>query len=237
MSNTQVHRGNVHTMLPTARLLNDLGVQDMRIIRTTEAPRWAKNAPDMCLTLEEYYTQMLSFLREYIRTEMKMSVYVWQFAGVNPKEHSFFLKPVKCPDGQYSDSCSCCQHTRSMVGITSDGEVVPCLQMSGYFMKYGISLGNVHKKPLREILSGGEYVDKATMTVGHVCAKTDKCAQCPYFHFCGGGCRALGLLFAEGKEDFLREDVTKCYFFENGWYQKVTRVLAGWKNQSEITLP
>ena len=35
---TNVHRLNLHTMLPTVKLLNDMGVREMRIIRTTEAP-------------------------------------------------------------------------------------------------------------------------------------------------------------------------------------------------------
>ena len=121
MSNTQVHRGNVNTMMPTAKALNGLGVQLMRVIRTTEVPRWAGNAPEMCLTLEEYYGQMLDFLGEYIKTGMEMNLYVWQFAGVNLGEHSYFLKPVKCPDGAYSDDCPCCCDNRYMVGITSGG--------------------------------------------------------------------------------------------------------------------
>lgn len=41
---TNVHRNNTESMLPTARLMSRLGVKEMRIIRTTEAPRWVQNA-------------------------------------------------------------------------------------------------------------------------------------------------------------------------------------------------
>lgn len=47
----------------------------------------------------------------------------------------------------------------------------------------------------------------------------------------------MGLLYAgdEGFSGFAREDVTKCYFFENGWYQKITQALSEWTNLSEVT--
>ena len=39
---TNVHRLNVDSMLPTAKQLDNMGVSEMRIIRTTEAPRWVR---------------------------------------------------------------------------------------------------------------------------------------------------------------------------------------------------
>ena len=51
----QVNRKNADAMMDTARLLNDLGVCEMRIICTTDAPRWEKNSPQSSLTIEEYY--------------------------------------------------------------------------------------------------------------------------------------------------------------------------------------
>ena len=50
----QVNRQNVDVMMKTAELLNNIGVSEIRIIRTTEAPRWEKNAPGSSLTIEEY---------------------------------------------------------------------------------------------------------------------------------------------------------------------------------------
>lgn len=123
-----------------------------------------------------------------------------------------------------------------MVAITSDGEIVPCNQMSGFFLKNDMSLGNVRQTPLKDLLSDGDYVGIANMTVGDLRIAGGKCATCPHFSYCGGGCRALGLLFS-GEEELsglVREDVAKCLFFENGWYQKVTQALSGWTNLSEI---
>ncbi len=40
MIQTNVHRHNLDTLLETAKLMDSLGVWKMRIIRTSEAPRW-----------------------------------------------------------------------------------------------------------------------------------------------------------------------------------------------------
>ncbi|MBQ9043706.1 MAG: radical SAM protein [Eggerthellaceae bacterium] len=235
-SNTQVNRRNVHVMMPTAKLLDDIGVQGMRIIRTTEAPRWEANASGACLDLEEYYGSMLDFSVEYLHSGLSMDVESWQFIGLLPKEHSYYLKPVKFAEGQYRDGGHCCRCAHCMTAVTSEGEVMPCNQMSGYFLKHGISMGNVRRTPLRDLLRDGDYVKAANMTAGDLRSADGKCASCPYFRFCGGGCRALGQLYA-GDEDhlsFAHEDVTKCRFFEGGWYQKVTHALSEWTNLSEV---
>ena len=53
---------------------------------------------------------------------------------------------------------------------------------------------------------------------------------------CTGGCRAMGLLYSGAKADFNGEDITKCVFFENGWYEKTSKALAVWNNLSWISM-
>ena len=234
VSNTQVNRKNVRTMMPTARLLNGIGVQGMRIIRTTEAPRWEENAANSCLSLEEYYRSMLDFAVEYSQSGMTMEVESWQYIGLLPKQRGYYLKPVKFARGERRGEGRCCNCAHSMVSVTSEGEIIPCNQLSGYFLKSGISMGNVRQTPLKDLLGGGTYVKAAKMTVRDL--GDGKCGTCRHFGYCGGGCRALGLLYS-GKGEIAgltREDVTKCRFFEDGWYQKVVQALSGWTNLSEL---
>ena len=44
----------------------------------------------------------------------------------------------------------------------------------------------------------------------------------------------LHRLFAKATAGPCGEDITKCVFFENGWYQKTSNALREWKNLSEI---
>ena len=239
--NQQVNRKNLHTVMPTVKMLNDMGVDNIRIVRTTEVPRWLKNVPDGSLSLEEFYGHMLEFAKEYTQSGMKMNIDIWQYLYLYSKEKSFAISPVKCKDGAYYDKYPCCGYTNYIVSVSSSGEIMPCPYMAGYITKLGISFGNVHKTPLKELLKGGRHVDIAKMTVGYFGNHSTKCGNCPHFRFCGGGCRAFGTFISTtltgGKADFMHEDLTSCYFFNNGWYQKVTQALSDWKNLSEIVIP
>ena len=89
MAQTQVHRRNLDTLLPTAEKLNSMGVSRMRLIRTTEVSRWAENAPDSCLGIEEYYGAMLDFMSGYKNSGMKMDIVVWQFMKAQPRSKTY----------------------------------------------------------------------------------------------------------------------------------------------------
>ena len=49
---------------------------------------------------------------------------------------------------------------------------------------------------------------------------------------CAGGCRALGLLFSGG--DLTGTDRSKCVFFRDGWYERITEAFAGWDSMKRI---
>lgn len=227
---TQVHRKNVSAMLPTAAALNDMGVSEMRIIRTTEVPRWTKNAGDACLPVPEYYQEMLAFAAQYKALQLRMDIDIWQFLRLYPETREYEPVPVVCADGEYQPNRSACRGNRGMIAVTSSGEVVPCMQMSGYLTELNIHLGNLHDTPLSEIIRSGAYPEIICTTVGDVRERSEKCAACRYFPFCTGGCRALGLLYSGQRKDFCGEDITKCMYFENGWYEKVTEAFSDWKN-------
>ena len=231
---TQVHRKNAESMFPTAKLLDGMGVEEMRIIRTTEVPRWLENAGDACLGMEEYYEKLLAFAKDYQRSGMNMGIDIWQFLRLHPKEKSFRIVPVACAEGEYRPTIPGCRGNRGMIAVTSSGDAVPCLQISGTMMKRGMHLGNLHKDRLKDLLTKSDYLDTVCSTVGDLRENNTKCGSCRWFEYCTGGCRALGLVYAGQQKDFYGEDITKCKFFENGWYEKVSATLSEWKNLSTI---
>lgn len=224
----QVNRKNVDVMMETARLLNELGVDEMRIIRTTEAPRWEKNSPQSSLTIEEYYESMLEFAKEYIHSDMKMRIDVWQFLRLFPSSHIYSLVPIACSKDEFNIRIPMCKGNRGMIAVSSSGETVPCLQMSGYFIEHKISLGNLFKTPLKELVRESDYLNLAMAPLFKQIVENDKCGNCKYYKACTGGCPALGLLYSKDV-NFYHEDITKCIFFENGWYEKVNNALNEWQ--------
>jgi len=231
----QVNRKNVDVMMETARRLNDMHVSEMRIIRTTEAPRWEKNAPQSSLPIEEYYERMLSFAKEYLDSGMKMVVDIWQFMRIHPHYKGYNLVPVSCSEKEFNLRIPMCKGNRGMIAVSSGGEVVPCLQMSGYFLEKGISLGNCLKTPLKELVKQSDYVNLATAPLLKQIVENEKCANCRYYKACTGGCPALGLLYSKDV-NFYHEDITKCAFFENGWYEKVTDALKDYHIENPLDI-
>lgn len=234
MSQTQVHKKNLHTLIPTARKLNDMGVSILRLIRTTDAPRWHENAPDSCLSFEEYYAEMLKFMSEYKESGMEMELMLWQFMKVTPKSKSYSIETVYSPSGNYKPTDVMCKGIRGLIGVTSSGDIVPCLQMSGYFEENGIHMGDLHKTPLKDLLTEGEYMSTVCANLHKRKKNNPKCAECKFFKYCNGGCPALGGLYSPKRLDLFGTDISKCLFYENGWYGKIKETMQGWTNSSRI---
>ena len=209
-----------------------MGVEHMRIIRTTEAPRWLQNRYTYTLGIGEYYDTMFDFLRAYIQKPRKMSIDIWQVAQVYPQSKSYRARPVECAKGEYRDSLPVCRGNRGMVSVDADGNVVPCHQLSGYYANHGLYIGNVKKEGLQSLLQTGKYIDEVCATLGQLKASNEKCASCKYFRYCAGGCRAISLAFTHDK---FGVDPSKCEFFKNGYYEKLVGTMGDWRNLAPIS--
>ena len=228
---TNVHRNNIETMLPTARLLDEMGVYEMRIIRTTEVPRWNENAKGATLDLDEYFDQMLDFVREYISEEHKMVIDIWQLMTLFPKSKSYNLRTVACCEGEYRPTRPVCPGNRAMVAVSANGNVFPCMQMSGYYEARNDILGNVKESGLQPLLQMGRYLAEVCTTVGELAEKNEECRNCPYFKYCAAGCRAVALTLTGNK---MGVDLSKCLFFKRGYYEKTVNVMRDWHNNTPI---
>lgn len=230
---TNVHRWNLDSMLPTLKLLDSMGLYETRIIRTTEVPRWNQNAAGATLELQEYFDEMLKIVAEYIKEDHQMIVDIWQLMTVLPRQKAYRIRSVECGIGEYRDSIPVCRGNRGMVAIAANGNVFPCLQMSGYYEAKNDILGNVKKDGLQPLLQAGKYLSEVCTTVGTLAEKNETCGKCPYFKHCVGGCRAIALTLTGDK---LGVDLSKCLFYKKGYYEKTVSIMGDWINHSEIQI-
>ncbi len=230
MAQTNVHRLNIHTMLPTMKMLNSIGVEHTRIIRTSEGPRWLQNAGDACLSMREYYDGMLEMASEYIKTDCKMSLDIWQFMCVYPLSRRYIPRPIIYNEGEYKDSRPVCRGNRGLIAVTSSGDVVPCNQMSGFYQKHGYHLGNVKTDGLQPLLQDSTYLCEVCTTVGQLKSENDTCAACPVFSYCAGGCRAIALALTD---DRMGVDPAKCLYFREGYLEKTEQAMQGYTSTLE----
>ena len=229
---TNVHRLNVDSMLPTAKLMNEIGVKEMRIIRTSEAPRWVQNAGDACLTLEEYFDTMLAFLKVYAQSGAEMEIDMWNFVHVWPQRRAYRPRAIECGAGEYRDSIPVCRGNRGMVAVGAGGNLYPCHQLSGYYEQHQWFLGNVKTDGLQKYLKESDYLNEVCTTVKDLKAHNEKCAACKWFPYCCGGCRAVGVTLTGDK---LGEDLSKCMFFNGGYMEKLQAALPEYRNVSPIS--
>ncbi len=223
---TNMNRRNCDSMLETAKMLDSMGVDEMRIIRTTEAPRWVQNAGDACLTFEEYFDKTILLWQEYASESHYMNLTVWQLGTLYPDAGFYTLTAVNSCTGKYRGSSPVCKGTRGMVAVGANGNVYPCHQMSGYYEQHGDILGNVKQVSLQSLLSGGKYLDEVCTTLEVLRKENKKCGNCTYFELCNGGCRAIALALTGDK---LGIDPSKCFFWENGYADKVAKALPDYR--------
>ena len=240
MVQMQVNKKNLEAIRPSALMLNDMGVDELRLIRTTEVIRWIEHAGDACIPLEEYY-EILPRMARDIYDELRLlpiekrhlkKLIIWQLLTVDLINGEYSIYPVRYPEGTYRDTYAVCQGNRGMIAVTSGGEMVPCMQMSGFMMEHNIHLGNVYDTPLRELLSDGAYLKMITKNLYQLRQINETCDKCRYYKYCGGGCRALALLYSKLKNDPWSVDPAKCMFFNGGWYEKTAETMGDMKNLS-----
>ncbi len=236
MAQINLNRKNRPSMGKTLELMDELGVKVSRIIRTTEAPRWVENREGECLGVEEYYEAVLEILEQYVMKPRKASVLAWQFLHLYPEEGTFSLEPVTAfSQGRFRLNQPLCKGARGMIAIGADGNVYPCMQMSGEMEALGIRLGNVKTDGLKKLLQSGPYLDCVCQTVQNRLDRNEKCRKCAYLRYCAGGCPGLAMINPENYGDMLGIDPWKCVLFENRWWEKAEKRLKGYRNVTPVT--
>lgn len=234
-----INKKNKDSVLPTLQLLDKMGVQQARVLCTTPVPRWEQNAAGQNMRFGEYYDACIDIAREYVKGAERMELVCWQFFSVSPAAGSYVIDAVKCSsEDAYRATMPRCPRNRGRFGITAAGEVLPCLQMTGWMDSHGISFGNIKEQSLGSFMQFGKLMDLVCTTVGDLAEKNKKCGECRFFKYCSGGCPAFGILYDhfDAEEGLLGTDKAKCFFYENGYYSKITAAMPPeYKNLSENT--
>jgi len=226
-----LNRRTMSKLLETACMLDEMGVRSLRILRTSESPRWKENGGGNTLGMQEWFDFTVDFMREYAAGERRMQVIMWMICHLNPVEKTFFLRPVRCGAGQYRDKLPMCQEVRRVVCVSVDGDLYPCMQAGVYLDQMGAKLGNVKKSGLQALLTEGPFIDAACASVGEFIAENEKCRACPHAKYCAGGCRVCAMYLTGNPR---MHDPQKCFFFENGYYDQFADALPGYENLRDI---
>ena len=220
-----LNRVNLDAAEDSLRKLEELGVQEFRIIRTSETPRWLLNAKDACLTFEEYYDAMTDLCRKYASEEHTIDLNIFHFVIIRHRYRCYYLAPVTCSPERYDPGLPLCSDARDNITVTPSGDVYPCTPSPGVYRAGGVCFGNVFDNGLKPLLQDGPFLAFVRKGVHAVKEHDPKCASCRFFPQCTGGCR----LIAYGLSgDLLSHDPMKCAFFEGGYARKLEKAMPGY---------
>ena len=228
----QAFRGNVCALPETLRVLEDAGVGCARIIRTTSVPRWQKSCPDGSLSMPEYFGEMLDLAEGYMGERHSMTLVIWMYLLLRADLGAYSMIPVRDKDGGCRPTRAVCPGNRTMMAVTCEGNVVPCLQMSGYAAEFGYEPDSLRERSLKDIITSGKWHDEVCTNLYELRRANPECDACPWFGHCAGGCRALAMLGSVERGeplDYLASDPMACLFFKGGWYDRVHERLAAYK--------
>ena len=220
-----LNRVNLDAAEDSLKKLEELGVQEFRIIRTSETPRWLLNAKDACLTFEEYYAAMTDLCRKYASEEHTIDLNIFHFVIIRHRYRCYYLAPVTCSPERYDPGLPLCSDARDNITVTPSGDVYPCTPSPGVYKAGGVCFGNVFDNGLKPLLQDGPFLAFVRKGVHAVKEHDPKCASCRFFPQCTGGCR----LIAYGLSgDLLSHDPMKCAFFEGGYARKLEKAMPGY---------
>lgn len=226
-----LNRRTLPSLMYTAEMLDRMGVAALRILRTSESPRWKENGGDLTLGMAEWFDATVDFMRAYAAGSHRMQVLMWMICYLDPEKRSYQLRPVRCGAGKFNEKLAMCTESRRYTCVAADGSLYPCMQAGVYLDQLGMKLGSVKESGLKAALTEGAYIDVACGTIGRFLESNEKCRGCPHVKFCAGGCRVCAM-YLTGNPGM--HDPQKCFFFENGYYDRFVDALPGYENLSEI---
>lgn len=218
-----IHKGNIDSIYSTAKLLDKIGVDKMRILRTCESPRW-ENHIDLRLGIQEYFDVSLKFIDTYIHNKHMMPIEIFKFLAINPKQKMYQCIPIK-KNGNQFDKIPICSEMRFCINVSSSGDVFPCSRLTGYYKKYNMKFGNVKYDNMQQLLLDSKYFKEVNQTVQDLLEINTDCKECKFMSICYIGCRAGAAIFGG---DTKKKDISNCIYFNKEYQDKTAKVMSNY---------
>ena len=232
-----VNRRTLPGLVHTVRELVRIGITQVFLLRTTEAPRWADtlaNEPELGLSPEEFIA-LIPELTRALMPEVRDGLKVKFFGIVNIDRYTTAEKLLSGFNKAPGDCSAWCPKTHNGVFISSDGYIVPCDGMEGGARDAGLLCDeiNILHRSLDQIYHSHEYSRfGVTLTAEDIRRAAPKCVNCEYWDSCyGGKCRVSAFIdgyrengrYCSG--DASRCDAGACIFIRKGYRDQLAQVL------------
>lgn len=225
--NVNINEDNRDIILETLEVLENMGVSEAILIRTSESPRWVANQ-GRSIAVQDYYDYLIDLLRAYTSKPRHMHIRVAQILIMNVQKKTFYFSTILGCAGSCVDAPTC-EEAKHMLMIGTTGHLYPCPQISGTMEMMGIRFENVLEQPIREILQEGKYADWMKTKTQERVQHSNKCRECQFREICLGGCPAISCVTPDHYGDFWDYNPWQCAFFEGKYAAKFINALPEYK--------
>ncbi|MBQ9614356.1 MAG: radical SAM protein [Lachnospiraceae bacterium] len=212
-----VWKDSMPVIRDTVLRLQELGVDEFRIMNIEPSLRWRENAGGQMIKITEWLDFVCGLLDWWYDNEIKMDLNVWSFWwGAAGKKYINIL-PESHSSCELADNTPACAGAYKTPYIDSDGRILLCNAIAGYTKAVGIDWGNVFRDDLHTLLCEGPFIDQCSRTIGQLKKQSPMCMQCKWARQCHFGCRAEALAY---NGELNSPDNRMCVFFKQGYYQR-----------------
>lgn len=222
-----LHKGNLHTISDTIRVLKEAGVLAIKASNVSMTELWCKNSEGMALTDREYVEAMIEYIPEFFRAgrpiklmlSAVIDLYPENWHGKKDNDPKYSVIPERYSGGEDCLDCHLCGAIRSSCYVTPDGRLLPCMPMTAAPAADQVKFPLIREIGLRKGLSDSFFMEYVDYRVKDLLEKNKECGQCPHRLKCGGGCRAHALL--EGDHDLMGADRMLCMLWNEGYVERI----------------
>ncbi len=221
------HRNSISSITETMHHLTDLGVTHWKTNPVGRSGNWMEENQELDLSFEELYDAYLNLIETYFREGSPINIMLGGFFSCRKGQTDYRIPCKK----EGSTSQLLCQSARNMMNISADGKLLPC--MSLYGLPIQDEMPDLKEISLIDALSDSVYMKRIETPVCELIARNEKCRDCAYKEVCGGGCRASALSRNNGS-DYLGIDPAVCFFFRNGYEEKIAKAAGASGTQADV---
>ena len=218
-----LHRGNLHSIRDTVRLMSSLGVRSMKLSAILELGEWAREElAALRLTPEEELKAYLDYIPQYFADDAPLAITMAGAFRYTPGNKEWDIFGVhECPV-EAEASVPACGVLTECFYIGADGMVCPCMAMAD--TAFAPRFPNLLEAPLAQILGDSEFIRLCHASVADVRNKSGRCRECEHVGRCTGGCRNAALMAGD---NYYGADPEVCWFFQHEGPERVAKAATG----------
>lgn len=216
---TALHKDNLNQLMPTYELLKSLDISSWKISPVINVGNWEQEQGQYDIPIKDLYDTYLKLIKKHHNDGAPLAMMLEGFYYCAKESDNYIMPMVKYDGTEKALRQTVCRSCRINPYIMADGKLLPCIPMTGTYMEN--DMPNLLATTITEAMNDSHYFDIIDTRLEKLLGENNECDACEYKLRCGTGCRAHAITCTGS---FYGADPASCYFFKNGYEEKIKKV-------------